>query len=77
MGIALESGQPDDIRTFMAEHGMDYTVLIGDMALIKERFHVIGFPMSVLIDRQGFIRKRYFGPQTEKEFTRDVKPLLE
>ena len=77
VGIALESGQPDDIRAFMTEHGMAYAVLIGDMACVKERFRVMGFPMSVLIDRQGFIRKRYFGPQTEKGFARDVAPLLQ
>jgi len=77
VGIALESGHPQDIRAFMTEHGMDYSMLMGDMALVKKRFHIMGFPTSLLIDRQGQIRKRYFGPQTEEVFKHDVELLLE
>ena len=77
VGIALDSGHPHDIRAFMTEHGMDYSILMGDMALVKKQFHVMGFPTSLLIDRQGKIRQRYFGPQTEEVFKHDVEQLLE
>ncbi len=77
VGIALDSGYPDDIRAFMAEVGMDYTVWQGNLALVKQRFRVMGFPTSLLIDRMGLIRKRYFGPQTEEVFTRDAESLLQ
>lgn len=77
VGIALDSGHPDDIRAFMAELGIDYTVWQGDLAVVKQRFHVMGFPTSLLIDRMGLIRKRYFGPQTEEVFTRDAEVLLQ
>ena len=77
VGIALDSGHPDDIRAFMAEVGMDYTVWQGNLALVKQRFRVMGFPTSLLIDRMGLIRKRYFGPQTEEVFTRDAESLLQ
>lgn len=76
VGIAVDSGQPEDIRLFMGQHQMDYPILIGDLNIVKSRFHVIGFPTSLLIDRKGTIRKRYFGPQTEKVFKKDVEPLL-
>jgi len=77
VGIALDSGHPDDIRAFMAELGMNYTVWQGDLALVKQRFQVMGFPTSLLIDRMGLVHKRYFGPQTEEVFTRDAEPLLQ
>ena len=77
IGIALDSGNPNDIQAFMAEHGMDYAVWMGDLAMVKKRFHVMGFPTSLLIDREGLIHKRYFGPHTEEVFTHDVEPLLE
>ncbi len=77
VGIAMDSGRPDDIRTFMAEHGMDYQILIGDLGIVKSRFHVFGFPTSLLIDRKGMIRKRYFGPQTEEVLKHDVELLLQ
>lgn len=76
LGIAVDSGRPDDIRAFMADHGMTYTVLIGELGFVKKAFHVVGFPTSVLIDRQGLIRKRYVGPQSEEVFKKDVEPLL-
>ena len=77
VGVAVDSGRPEDIREFMAEYGMDYQILVGDMSIVKSRFHVLGFPTSLLIDRQGLIRKRYFGPQTEEVLKKDVEPLLE
>ena len=77
IGIALDSGSPNDIQAFMAEHGMDYAIWMGDLAMVKKTFHVMGFPTSLLIDREGLIYKRYFGPQTEEVFTHDVEPLLE
>ena len=76
VGIAVDSGRPEDIRVFIEEHGMDYQVLIGDLDNVKSQFHVMGFPTSLLIDRHGKIRKRYFGPQTEEVLKNDVKPLL-
>ena len=77
VGIAVDSGRPDDIRVFMAEHGMDYQILIGDLGIVKSRFHVLGFPTSLLIDRKGMVRKRYFGPQTEEVLKHDVELLLQ
>lgn len=77
VGVAVDSGRPEDIREFMAEYGMDYQILVGDMSIVKSRFRVLGFPTSLLIDRQGLIRKRYFGPQTEEALKKDVEPLLE
>lgn len=76
LGIAVDSGRPDDIRAFMAEHRMTYTILIGELGFIKKAFRVVGFPTSILIDRQGIIRKRYVGPQSEEVFKNDVEPLL-
>jgi thiol-disulfide isomerase/thioredoxin len=76
VGIAIDSGRPEDIRAFMAEHGMDYQILIGDVSTAKRLFRVVGFPTSVLIDRGGMIRKRYVGPQTEEVLRHDVAPLL-
>lgn len=76
IGVTLASGSSEDIQAFTKAHGMDYTVVIGDLDAVKTTFHVMGFPASVLLDRKGVIRKRYFGPQTEAGLTRDILPLL-
>lgn len=76
VGIAVDSGRPDDIRTFMTEHGMNYPSLVGTLAPVRKTFQVVGFPTTLLIDRHGLIRKRYVGPQTEETFRKDVEALL-
>lgn len=76
VGIAVESGRPEDVREFMAQHGMNYEILLGDLSTVKRDFHVVGFPTSLLIDRHGMVRKRYVGPQKEEAWTQDVEPLL-
>lgn len=77
VGIAVNSGPPEDIRAFMQDHQMDYRVLIGEMSPIKRHFRVVGFPTSLLVDRHGIIRHCYFGPQTEERLKNDVESLLE
>ena len=77
VGIAVASGSPDDIRAFMREHHMDYRVLIGEMSHIKRQFRVMGFPMSIVVDRHGIIQKCFIGPQTEEILTHAIAPLLE
>lgn len=76
VGIAVDSGRPEDIREFMTAHGMDYYILIGDLAIVKRVFRVVGFPTSLLVDRHRMIRKRYFGPQTGAVLKKDVESLL-
>ena len=76
VGIAIDSGRPEDIREFAAAHGMDYPILQGELSIAKRFFHVVGFPTSLLVDRNGMIRKRYFGPQTAEVLKHDVEPLL-
>lgn len=76
VGIAVDSGRPEDIRTFMTEHRMNYATLVGELGLVRKSFQVIGFPTTLLVDRHGMIRKRYVGPQTEETFRKDVEALL-
>ena len=76
IGIAVDSGRPEDIRAFMTQHGMDYHIRLGELGLVKRVFRIVGFPTSLLIDRHGMVRKRYVGPQTLEVFRKDVEALL-
>lgn len=76
LGVAVDSGRPEDIRKFLVDHGMDYRIVIGDLSVVKNQFSVFGFPTSLLVDRQGRLHRRYFGPQTAAVLTRDVELLL-
>jgi len=76
VGIAIDSGRPEDIRSFMTEHGMDYHIRLGELGLAKRVFQILGFPTSLLIDRHGMVCKRYVGPQTLEVFRKDAEALL-
>ncbi len=55
IGVALQ--RPEEVREFVAEHGMNYPVLTGELEVIKlaESYgnHIGALPYTVIIDRSG------------------------
>lgn len=55
IGVALQ--KPEDVRQFVAEHGMNYPVMTGELEVIKlaESYgnHIGALPYTVIIDRNG------------------------
>ena len=55
IGVALQ--KPDEVRQFVAEHGMNYPVLTGELEVIKlaEAYgnDIGALPYTVIIDRNG------------------------
>ena len=55
IGVALQG--PEEVREFVAEHGMNYPVLTGELEVIKlaESYgnHIGALPYTVIIDRSG------------------------
>lgn len=76
VGIAIDSGDPADIRTFAAEHEMDYTLLTADHQWARQHFGVMGLPVTLVVDRDGRIRRRMIGPQTGAHFEAAIRPFL-
>jgi len=63
LGVSVDAAGADpQVRAFMEEFGMTYTVLrdAGDRAASTFRLH--GVPATFLIDREGIIRWRRLGP---------------
>lgn len=76
VGPAIESGTPEEIRGFGRRHGMTWPLWIADPGLAVERFGAIGYPYTLLIDRDGVVRRLYLGPQTAGTLLSDVERLL-
>lgn len=76
VGPAIDSGTPEEIRAFVDERGINYPVWIGRDAEATYRFGAPGYPFTLLIDREGVIRRTYIGPQTEAVLVRDAGALL-
>ena len=86
MGITLTSGSPANIQLFMDQWKMNYMVLTDikgnetqDVTTLYGKATsgpIVGIPTTFLIDRNGYIVKRYLGPRSEEIFYNDIKPYL-
>lgn len=76
IGLAVDSGTPSEIQEFGDEYGMNYPIWMTDGRKAMDHYRAVGYPTTLLIDRQGMIRKRYMGPQTAEKLLTDAEPYL-
>lgn len=76
IGPAVDSGSPENILRFAKEHGINYPVWIATYEIAVGEFGALGYPFTLLIDRDGIIRKQYLGPQTSATLVADIRNLL-
>ena len=78
IGIALQ--QPDAVRQFVKEHGMNYPVLTGETEVIKlaESYgnHIGALPYTVVIDRNGLVAYVKPGPLSREQAESVITSLL-
>lgn len=73
VSIAVDSGSRRSIRSFAEEFGIDYPIWVSGTDEVVRHFRVVGFPFTLLIDREGLIRKQYLGPQTREALLADAE----
>ncbi len=86
IGITLTSGNAKKITAFANKWNINYTLLTdlkgNETQEVTSLYGkvtgrpITGIPTTFLIDRDGFIRKRYVGPRSEEIFYKDLKPYL-
>lgn len=76
IGVAVDSGRPDEIRSFAEEFGVNYPIWISGARKALTHYDAVGYPFTVLIDREGVIRKQYLGPQTVETLLSDMEAFL-
>lgn len=77
LGIAVDSGSPDDVRMFAREHEMDYDLAMAGYRWAQQHFDVFGLPVTLVVDRDDTIRHRLVGPHGLEEFLAAAGPYLE
>jgi thiol-disulfide isomerase/thioredoxin len=75
VGIVLESGEREDIEAFIKEKSITYPNLFGEEDSKESFGPFLGYPTKYLIDKDGFVVKRYLGAVVE-QVTRDVEKLV-
>lgn len=76
VGISLDRRSPADVKKFVQEHGMNYTVVIdhGDVAEAFGGFDAL--PTTFLIGRNGRILDRKTGAADPTEYEKRVQSAL-
>ena len=76
IGPAVGSGGGEAVLRFGRDRGINYPLWLSDYDTAVGRFGAAGYPFTLLIDREGVIRRQYLGPQTARTLLRDIGALL-
>jgi len=74
MGISVDAGGLGAVAPFAEEHGIAYTVLLGDESLAQQ-YGAFGFPSLYVIDREGAIASAHVGVVRLEELENSVAAL--
>ena len=77
VGVALASGEADEVKPFVGKNKMKYTVLMGDDEQVYD-LNVVAFPTTYLVTRDMKVYRKYLGagPRKEAELEADIQKLL-
>lgn len=76
VGLAVDSGTPEEVTAFARDFEVNYPVWLGDSRTVVREYEALGFPTTFIVDRDGIIRRRYLGPQTAERLLEDLEPYL-
>ena len=76
VGISLDSEAPEAVKEFVAQHHMNYPVVLGDESVTTPFGGVEEIPTTFIVDRQGNIRYRKVGAEETAAFEQRLLPWL-
>lgn len=80
LGVTGSFGQPGgDVRDFVEDLGLTFTVLHDPSGRIESRYQVIGLPTTFVIDRDGRIQRKVLGAREwdEPPLADQIRQLVE
>ncbi|PID74397.1 MAG: cytochrome c biogenesis protein (TlpA) [Deltaproteobacteria bacterium] len=76
VGLSVDRKGQDIVEKFMKRKGVVYPVLMVDRKTVAAFGGVYGIPVSFLVNKSGYVVKKYNGYVSEKSLEKDVKRLL-
>ncbi len=76
VGISMDTGGARDVRPFMEDNNINYTMLLGNDDVTKAYGGIVGIPTSFLIDRKGRIVRRFDGYTDPKVWDQTLQEVL-
>ena len=75
VGVSMDDDGWKSVRPFLAEHKLNYPVVIGTQELGK-KYGADSLPVTVLIDRVGRVAEAHSGVVDKDAFETDLRELL-
>jgi cytochrome c biogenesis protein CcmG/thiol:disulfide interchange protein DsbE len=76
VGVALDRGGAANVKSFVEENGVTYTVVISDQRVISAYGGIRSIPTTFIIDREGRIVEKVVGYRDKEFFESRIKELL-
>ncbi len=76
VGIALDEEGAKAVKPFVARHGIDYTVLLGDQEIFQ-RMGGLTIPYTLVLDRSRQVVNIYRGLVTQADIEQDLRRMEE
>jgi len=79
IGLAVDSGSPEDIHAFWQDRlelEPVYPLWMGTNREARRHFDAFGLPNTLIIDRDGIIRERFLGLVTREMLLKELEPYL-
>jgi peroxiredoxin len=75
IGVSMDGDGWKSVKPFVAEHDVNYPVVIGNESLAKQ-YAVEQMPVTLLIDETGRIAESHSGVVNKEAFEADIRTLL-
>lgn len=76
LGVSVDAEGRETVEPFARDNAIPYPLLLSHGA-VPRGFPVPGFPTAFLIDREGWIVRRYLGPKSYNQVAEDVEEYLD
>ena len=76
VGVSLDQGGVEVVKQFIADHHVDYQIVMGDQKIVDAYGGVNAIPTTFIIDRQGNIRYRKVGEMPTADFEAILRRYL-
>lgn len=76
VGVAEESGAPEQVAEFARRHAIPYPLVLDQEGKAAGDWRVPGFPRSYLVDREGKVRRVFDGALSKRGLLEAAEPHL-
>jgi len=76
LGVSFDDDGWDVVKKYMAEHNINYPILLGNDDLDKAYGGVESLPTTFLIDKQGVIAGKHVGLVSKSTYEEEINRLL-